>query len=248
MPAATRLLPALLATALLATAGCASSLRLSPRAAPGQEVVWQQGREVVVAADGWVAMSLHAERAESGMFKLTITVRNLALPRVDVVPTAVTMTGWKGGKAKPLKVMDPLAYVERQARTHALGMMALGAVNGLVAQNDGMRTVVRERVVHPKPDDASRDPQVVTETEQIHDPELAIRMRELRERERKAMEQEAVERRAKLLSELLLGTTLRQGELVSGQVLVEFQEADVYQVSVPVGPRPHLFTLSAAKQ
>ncbi|MEB3329850.1 MAG: hypothetical protein VKQ33_11515 [Candidatus Sericytochromatia bacterium] len=235
------LLALVLASTLALATGCARTFRLAPRPGPGQEVIWQQGRQAVVTADGWVALSVQGEKDGDNVLKLTLTVRNLALPRVDVIPTAIGVTCWRGGKPKALMVWDPDAYMGRLETTQALTTGALAVANALVASMGSTRTVTR--TTRPaRPGAAAR-----TVTETVHDPDAAARRAERHERELKATREEMAARNAVLRSKLLLAHTLRPGEVISGQVLVEFEDADGYQVRVPLGGRTYVVHLMPAR-
>jgi hypothetical protein len=231
----------LLAGALALATGCASSFRLAPRQGPGQELIWQDGRQAVVMADSHVAFSLQGEKAGSHL-QLKLTVRNLTLPRVDVVPATLGVTCWRGGKPRALAVVDPEEHLARIQLTQAVGTTALALADAFVTSAGATRTVTR--TIQPK--EPGGTPQTVTET--VHDPELAARQAERRERERRRIQAEFDARNAELKRSLLHATTLRPGELVSGQVLVAFEDGEGYQVRVPLGGRWYVVNFTPVRK
>lgn len=234
-----------LAAGLLALTACAPTFRLAPHPAPGQEIIWLQGHQAVVTGDGGATLTLHALKDGDPLLKLVLTVRNLAWPRLDVVPTAITVTRLQGAKASPLTVWDPLDYVERQQRLQAFAMGALAVANVLAATQDGQRTrtTPRARTARKRP-----QPQPEASTSTTYDPALAALQLAQREREFKELARDQEARNAELDRTLLKATTLRPGQSVSGQIFVEFEDADGYQVSVPLGHRTHTIGLAPVRR
>ncbi len=225
----------------LAMAGCASFV-LVPSSSPSTQVRYEQDRAVAVQEDPVSGVAISG-RTVSSYLALHVAVMNKGMDSADIVPEQIQVRAREDLGWRDLKVYSASQFLQsaRDQRSAALGLQALIGILAASQATETTTTVyqVREQRTYYYwyPHRYERYFTVVTTTTTSNAGEVLGETAEQMSRTSRRFDNYI----DYLNATLLKANTVKKGDSVEGDVMVEYADSPEFQVTVPFGGKTFTF-------